>query len=314
MPEATHLVLGCDRLELGWGDGARHLHVGAAGGEEAAGRAMTRPRRRPWDADERVLPRELGDRLHEAPRIWMRGQPEERSRGADLDEPAAVHDGDAGRERGDHRKVVAHVHGSYSVRLTELADRLENVCLGGHVETGRRLVENDHARAIREGHRERHPLLLPTRELMRVAPKERGVGRQQHLTENLDDPCASLGVGRAEPVLGERLLELFADAHRRAESRGRVLRDIRDQPAAQTLALERGESKDVATLDAHLTASDAGSAARVPEDSQADRRLAGARLTDEAEHLAGSDLEGDLVDDVLVATVVDLYAEVDDLE
>ncbi len=244
----------------------------------------------------------------------MRGQPEQRPRRADLGEPAAVHDRDASRQRGDDGEIVAHVHGSDAVRRAEVAHRLEHVGLRGHVETGRRLVENDHARPVRERHRERHPLLLPARELVRVAPKERVVARQQHLAENLDDPRAPLRVRRAEPVLGERLLELLADAHRRAERRGRILRDVGDEPAAQALALERGEREDVAALDAHLTASDAGSAARVPEDGQADRRLAGARLADEAEHLAGSDLEGDPVDDVLVRAVVDLDAEVDDLE
>src|SRR6202008_1209687 len=43
-------------------------------------------------------------------------------------------------------------------------------------------------------------------------------------------------------------------------------------------------------------------------------RLARARLPDEAEPLAGPDAEGDAVDDVLVASVFDLDAQVDDLE
>jgi hypothetical protein len=93
-----------------------------------------------------------------------------------------------------------------------------------------------------------------------------------------------------------------------------ILRDVRDQSPAEPLALERRKREDVAALDAHLAAHDSCAAARVPEYSEADGRLARARLADEAEHVARGNVQRDLVDDVLALPIVHLDAEVDNLE
>ena len=93
--------------------------------------------------------------------------------GPDLDEPAAVHDRDAGRERRDDGEIVAHVDGRDAVHRAEVAHRLEHVGLRRDVEAGGRLVEHDHARPVGERHRERDALLLAAGELVRVAPEER---------------------------------------------------------------------------------------------------------------------------------------------
>ena len=154
----------------GWA--ARHafLRVGAARREEAAGRAVAGARRRPRDADERVDAGQLRDRLDEPPRVRMPRSAKQRPRRPDLDEPAAVHDCHAGREGRDDGQVVAHVDGRDAVRGAEVAHRREHVRLRRDVEPRRRLVEHDHARPVRECHRQRDALLLPARELMRVAP------------------------------------------------------------------------------------------------------------------------------------------------
>ena len=145
----------------------------------------------------------------------------------------------AHRERRHHREVVAHVDGRDAVGRAECPDGFEHMRLRRDVQARGRLVEDDHARPVGEGHRKRHPLLLPARQLVRVTPKERLVARQQHLSENLHDSRTSFGVRCTEAVLSERLLQLPSDAHRRAECGGRILRHVGDQAAAKPLAFGR---------------------------------------------------------------------------
>ena len=118
----------------------------------------------------------------------MAGGAEELPLGADLDEPAGVHDGDAVGEHGDDGEVVAHVERRDPVELAELAHRLEDVRLRRHVEPGRGLVEDDDPGPAREGHREPDPLLLAPGQLMRVAPEKLTVVRKQHFAEHLLEP------------------------------------------------------------------------------------------------------------------------------
>ena len=218
-----------------------------------------------------------------------------------------VHDRDAIGERRDHGQVVADVHGRDAVRRAQVADRLEHVRLRGHVEPRRRLVQDDHAGPVGEGHRERNPLLLAARELVRIAAQEDVVAREQHLAERLDDARPPLLVGRAEAVGRQRLVELRLDLQRRVQRGRRVLGDVGDELASELLALEQGEQEDVSTLDPDLASGDSCAATRVTEHREADRRLPGSRLADEAEDLARGDVERDAVHDVLVRAVVDLH-------
>ena len=58
-------------------------------------------------------------------------------------------------ELGDHGEIVALVNEPLAVRRHSLAHRGRARVPGGHAETGRRLVEDDHLRPIGERHRER---------------------------------------------------------------------------------------------------------------------------------------------------------------
>ena len=206
----------------------------------------------------------------------MCGLPEERTRRSELGESAPVHDGDAVGERGDHGEVVAHIHGRNAVGGAQVTDGLEHVRLRGDVEARGRLVEDDHAGPVGEGHRERHPLLLSTGQLVWVAAQEDLVARQHHFVERLRDACTSLFVGGAEAVRRQRLVELRLDLQRRVQRGSGILRNVRDELAAQLLTLEHREHEDVAALDPDLASRDARATARVAENGQSDRGLAGA--------------------------------------
>src|SRR3982074_2958005 len=65
------------------------------------------------------------------------------------------------------------VQAGHSVGVCELADRVEDVTLRGDVESGRGLVENDHAWSTGERHRDSDPLLLAARHLVGEALQNR---------------------------------------------------------------------------------------------------------------------------------------------
>ena len=158
---------------------------------------------------------------------------------ADLDDLAGVHHGDAVGEVGDDREVVGDVERRDAVALREVADRVEDVRLGGHVERRGRLVEDDHLRAVGERHGDRHALLLAAGELVRVAAQEGRVGRQQDLGHHLGEPRLAVGGRRPEVVRLEDLHELRADAQGRVERGRGVLRHVADEAAAHRRAARR---------------------------------------------------------------------------
>jgi hypothetical protein len=85
-----------------------------------------------------------------------------------LDEPAGVEDTYAGAHLGDDSEVVAdEEHRRVQLGL-ELSDQIEHFRLDRRVETGRRLVEDEQRRILRQRHRDHDPLLHPAGELMRV--------------------------------------------------------------------------------------------------------------------------------------------------
>ena len=96
----------------------------------------------------------------------------------------------------------------------------------------------------------------------------------------------------------EHLGELRAQPQRGVQRRARILRDVGDGAAAQPPQLALAEMGEVAPVDHDGAAADRAAATDVAEQRHPDRRLARARLADQPEHLAGLDLERDLVDDV----------------
>ena len=72
---------------------------------------------------------------------------------------------------GSHREVVQHHDDRRAASGIEIGDEVEHVELVGDVEEGRRLVEEQHRRRLRQRHREPHPLPLAAREAVdRHAP------------------------------------------------------------------------------------------------------------------------------------------------
>ena len=184
----------------------------------------------------------------------------------------------------DHADPVGHVFGLFDVvrgqhdghtRLTQLAHHGPHVLAQGHVDTGGRLVEEQHARFVRQGlgdhhaalhaARERHDLvvfLVPERERAQRLLDVRRVGR-------LAEQAAAEGDGGPDGFerVGRELLRHQAD-HR---AHGAVVaRDV-----------EAGD-RDRALVEPHDAA-----------DESDQRGLAGAVRAEQREDLALADIEVD---------------------
>ena len=96
----------------------------------------------------------------------------------------------------------------------------------------------------------------------------------------------------------ERLADLPADRQHRVQRGHRVLEDHRDLAAADRAQLLVRQREQVAAAEHRRALRDAAVARQDPEQRERGDALAAARLADDAERLAGRDVEGDPVDGV----------------
>ena len=121
-----------------------------------------------------------------------------------------------------------------------------------------------------ERHRDHHPLLLPARELVRVAVQELRRRRQVHPPQRLRDALVARLV---RAVRAQHVADRVADPQRGVEARARLLRHVRDEAAPQrprrALVAERHRlpvDLDLARRDAAAPAA-RSRAARAPSSS-----------------------------------------------
>jgi hypothetical protein len=177
----------------------------------------------------------------------------------------------------------------------EVFEQVDDLGLDRDVERRHRLVADDEVRVEREGAGEADPLALTAGKLMRVP---RGcIGREPDDLEQLaHTPRGVLLAGDA--VHPQRLPHDPADAVPRIQRRVGILENhLHPPPERPELVLR--ERRDVLAVE-----DDAPSGRLVePENGATDRRLAAARLADEAEGLAALDRERDVVHRLDVADV-----------
>ena len=109
-------------------------------------------------------------------------------------------------------------------------------------------------------------------------------------------------------MLVEHVAYRPADAERRVERGAGILRHVGDEPAPQLPGPRLPAHVDLLAGDADGALDDADARARVAEQREGRRRLAGARLADEPEDLAGRDGQGDVLDHRLARGELDAQA------
>jgi hypothetical protein len=189
------------------------------------------------------------------------------------------------------RQVVGDEHQREVVAGLEVVEQVEDLRLHRHVEGGHRLVADDQVGLHDQRPGDRDALALPAREL--VGPLVQGdVGVEAHRVEGLADLGLVL-LAAAPPPDPQRLGQDVAHLPPRVQRRDRVLEDELEAGADLPQALAR-QAGQVLPVEAHPTRR----GRRQLDDRLAGRRLAAARLADEAERLALADVEGHARDGV----------------
>ena len=179
----------------------------------------------------------------------------------------------------------------------QLAQQDQHLDLHRGVERGGRLVGEQQARAAGQRDRDHRALPQAARQLVRI-------GLQAALRRGNLDQLQQLqrarhaGLVRAALVAHHRLGDLVADGVDGIERRHRLLEDHRDgRSRAPRVSCALAQRADVVVADAHAArpaprgaCGSSRISARIVTD------LARAGLADDAEHLAGRQLEGDAVD------------------
>ena len=193
---------------------------------------------RPPDLEQRRLGRARGLRVLPPGRdqrlgVGLARCGQDLRRRAGLDHLAVAQDQDAVGDLGHHGEVVADVEGGRAVVADRLPHRGQDLDLGGDVERGGRLVEDDEVGPAGQRHRHHRPLQLAARGLVRVAVAERvGIGQAQLAVEAGGDPLAPrppLAMPcrtRTSPIWASMRLG-------RVEGGGGTLRHVGDAAAAQ---------------------------------------------------------------------------------
>jgi hypothetical protein len=205
-----------------------------------------------------------------------------------LDDHAVLHHEDAVAEVADDAEVVRDEEVAHARRLAQSRQQVEDLRLDRHVERRHRLVEHDHGGAGRERAGDGDPLPLAARHPQREAPGD--PGREADLLQQLEHAGTTGGtpgeLSRRQGVQQDAL-----DVPARVERAQRVLIDDRDESAPQA-ATGLGQRRPRFAEQLDGSAVEFFEAEREP----GGRALARARLPDDAEGLAGEQVERDAVD------------------
>src|SRR5918995_206949 len=277
------------RLERGHLRALREL-VRAARPEVAALRAVRQRRRHARDRRQPLRPRAVHarDRPEQSPRVRVLRVVEDLVERALLDDPAGIHDGDPVSDVGHHAEVVGHQDDRRASLVTQLAHALEYLRLDRHVERRGGLVRDQDGRVAGQGERDHHALPHAARELERIVVDPLARPRDSDLLQQLHRPLACLLVGQ-RLVLLDLLDDLVPDLHHRVQRRHRVLEDHRDLGSAHAPQLILGGVDQLRALVVRGPLEVRVRRARQAHDRHRGDRLAGPRLADNRDDLAGPD-------------------------
>ncbi len=195
-----------------------------------------------------------------------------------------------------HAEVVRDQQHRHAQLVLEAVEKLEDLRLYGHVERRRRLVRNQHLGVTDERHRDHDALPHATGELMGIMVDALvGVGdadQAQHL-----DGARAGGGTRHVLMDNGRFGDLIPDREDGVQRRHRLLEDHGDLVAADRPQLGRREGEEIAALEFDQAAGKdvAGRLRHETENRERRDGLAAPRFADNAQGLAGVEIERDVV-------------------
>ena len=272
--------------------GALGLSDRATGVETAAARRIDRARRIAGEDDAlavllhiRIRNRNCGEQglRVRVVRLGVQALPI-----GELDHLAEVHDGHAVGDVLHDGQVVGDEQISGSVLLLQVLQQVQDLSLDGNVQGGNRLVADDELRAQDERASDADALTLTAGELVRVAVDVLGI-EADHVKQ-LANALDTL-LGSADAVNDHRLGDDLTDGHTGVQGCIGILEDELHL-SAHGLELLLVHLGDVATLEVNL----AGGRRIEVHDGATGGGLTATGLTDQAERLASTNLEGKVVD------------------
>jgi len=194
----------------------------------------------------------------------------------------------------DHAHVVADTDHRHVARRGQIAEQVEDVGLRRDVEAGGRLVQQERIRLAGKRHGDGHALLLSARQFVRVAAQHRVRIGQAHLGQKVVRPAGIVGLWQIAMQV-QCFADLLPDAHRRGQRLSRALRDEAQLSAADALQLACGPLEHVGPVIEHSARHLREPMFEIAQGGQGQRALAGPTFADDANALAGADLQIDLV-------------------
>jgi len=172
-----------------------------------------------------------------------------------LHNESGVHDDYARAGFGDDAEVVGDHPDSHVGVATEVTYEVENLCLDGHVESGRRLVGDEKGRIAAQSHGDHNSLSHTAGHLEWVGVHAFFGERKTDLTEHFDSdaPCLFFTDILVE---GDSLADLVPDGHEGIEAGHGVLEDHGDLVSADFSHFRDGKFKEVVATEKGSTASD----------------------------------------------------------
>ena len=214
-----------------------------------------------------------------------------------LDGVPGVHDHHAIGQLGHQAQVVRDQHQRGVELAQRIAEHFEDLGLDGHVEGGGRLVRDQQAGRVGQGHSDHHPLGHATRELVRVllgAALRVGDANQ---VEELEHALVDGRLRQPRIVDADGFADLVTHREDGVQRAGRVLENHGDVAAAHAPELRRRQAEQVASVEQGLARDDPGrSRWQEPQDGEHRYTLAGAGFAHDAQGFAGPHVEADPVD------------------
>ena len=281
-----------------------HLHrLVAAGAEGAAGGHVQKVDGVAGDGHQTLLhPLGAGDGAQQALGVLVAGVVEDLVGGAALAHTAAVHHDDLIAHGGDDAQVVGDHDDGHAQLFLQFLHQFQDLRLDGHVQSGGGLVGDEDVGLAGQGHGDHHALPHAAGQLIGILLHALGGLVHAHQGEHLDG--AGLGLGALfVRVQTDGLFQLVADGEHRVQAGHGVLEDDGAALAPEARHLVAVPLGDVLALVLNAAAGDAAVVRQDLHDGIGGHRFAGARLTHDAQHLAGIQVEGNAVDRMHLAVV-----------
>ena len=228
--------------------------------------------------------------------------------------PARIHDRNALRGFRHDRHVVGDQHQCHAFLALQADQKIEDLCLNGHVERRRRLVRDQELRIAGNGHGNHGALIHAAAELMREGIEARFRRRNANQAEKFDRPFTALLPGSADVGL-ECLVDLEPDGEAGIEAAHGFLENHRHVLAGHAPPGTGRDVPQVYPVEAHAVGGDLRGPGQKPHQRQHRDAFAGSRFTDDTQNAAFFDVHVDPVNSPKQALGgLKLYREVADFQ